>query len=478
MILALWSWSRCSMNKEAYYGLSRETLQTILKNISYEIYVTDANLTIMYVSGDSLRHYGLKPEDMIGHNHKEFSGTYWYPSVLLRMYEEKRRMCIQQVTATGEKIISTAVPVFDANHNVKMAVSIVQEEVGDLDMGVDLEAGSKYSVWAQRNTNKDVPVSDIITRSPVMQNLLTLSKRAADRDIPVLIEGDSGTGKGMLARYIHENSGRSKFPFLTINCAAIPENLLESELFGYAPYAFTGASSKGKAGLIEQADGGTLFLDELAELTLPLQAKLLNVVENSQYMQVGGKEIKNANVRIISATNQPLERLVRTGVFREDLFWRLNIIDLKIPPLVERREDIIPLASYYLNLYNKKYKMNKGISEEAFGVFLQYAWPGNVRQLRNIIERAFVLSADPEITARELPAILLQVGEAANVRGRGPGPGDLHAQLEDREREYIRAAWAKHGSSRKMAAALGVSQSKANRLVQKHFGSLQGKGGL
>lgn len=454
------------MTKNAYYGLSRDILCRILKNISYEVYVTDADLTILYVSEHSIGHYGLRPEEMIGRNHREFIGKYWYPSVLIQMYAEKRRMCIQQVTVTGETLISTAVPVFDENNVVKMGVSIVQEEVGDLDMSVELEAGSKYSVWEKRTRETAVQPSGIITRSPVMQNLLILSKRAADKDIPVLIQGESGTGKGMLAQYIHEHSTRCKRPFLTINCAAIPENLLESELFGYAPHAFTGASSKGKIGLIERASGGTLFLDELAELAVPLQAKLLNVVESSQYMQVGGKEIKHSNVRIISATNRNLEEMVRAGLFREDLFWRLNIIDLKLPSLVERQEDIIPLASYYLNLYNKKYRTNKIIAQDALDLFMDYSWPGNVRQLRNIIERAFVLSSSPEISRQDLPQIFLQGLDAAEA----PGSPELRLQLEQLEGQFIRDNWAKYKTSRRLAVALGLSQSKASRLIRKYVG--------
>ena len=438
---------------------------TILDNIYHEIYVTNADLDILYVSDSCYRHYGLKPEDMIGHNHEEFCGDYWYPSVLPLTYKEKRRMCIEQLTIKGEKIISTTVPVFNENGDVKMVVSIVQEEMGTLNLSVDPEAKDECSLWVRRDAAAGAPVADIITRSPIMKNLLHLSKKAAASDISVLIGGDSGTGKSMLAKYIHEHSPRSAFPFLTINCAAIPENLLESELFGYTPYAFTGASSKGKMGLIELAEGGTLFLDEVAELAAPLQAKLLHVVEHNQYMQVGGKEMKHSNVRIISATNQPLEERVQKNTFREDLFWRLNVIDLKIPSLVERKEDIIPLASYYLNLYNKKYKTNKAFSEEAFHVLLCSPWPGNVRQLRNIIERAFVLSSKPEITTADLPGILLQKScvEEAEVAS------DFTAQMETLEKQFIRSMCAQYTSSRKLAAVLGISQSKANRLMQKHL---------
>lgn len=457
------------MRKRNCYDLSEETLYTILENIFHEIYVTDDSLNILYVNNACYRHYGLRPEEMIGCNHMDFYGTYWYPTILPAISRERRRMCIEQVTAKGERIISTAVPILDENNSIKMVVSVVQEEISSLDMNIMPQGGSEQTLWLKRGTETTVPVSDIITRSQAMQNVLKLSRKVAQSDIAVLIGGDSGTGKGMLAHYIHEHSPRSAYPFLSINCAAIPENLLESELFGYAPYAFTGASSKGKTGLIEMAERGTLFLDEVAELPLSLQGKLLNVVESNQYMQVGGKEIKHSDVRIISATNQNLEQMIQENTFREDLFWRLNIVDLKIPSLVARREDIIPLSSYYLNFYNKKYKTNKVITEEVFAVFMRYQWPGNVRQLRNIIERAFVLSDRAEIRCKDLPPILLQDPHMRTpCTESAPVLSGLKAQLDVLERAYLASLCGRYRSSRQLASALQVSQSKANRLMQKH----------
>lgn len=453
------------MGKSEGYDLSKEILYKILDNIYHEVYVIDTDWNILYVNDACYRHYNLYKNDMIGRSHHDFDGTYWYPSILSSVHKEKRRMCIEQITCKGEKIISTAVPILDAKNEVKMIVSIVQENINNIDMGVNAQSGSEESIWVKRSVADDTSSFDIITRSQSIKNLLHLSRRVAQSDIPILIEGDSGTGKGMLARYIHEHSPRHMYPFLSINCAAIPENLLESELFGYAPYAFTGASSKGKTGLIEMAERGTLFLDEVAELTPSLQAKLLNIVEENQYMQVGGKEIKKSDVRIISATNQNLEKMIHENRFREDLFWRLNIVDLKIPSLIERKEDIIPLSSYYLHFFNKKYKMNKVLSEEVLAAFSRYSWPGNVRQMRNSIEQAFVLSEHAEITNTDLPTLLLQNAETKETSVAT----DLKSQMDALEKPFIVAMYNKYRTSRKMATALDISQSKANRLIQKYL---------
>lgn len=449
------------MSKHDLYNLSKETLLNILNNCYNEIYVTDESLNVIFVNPKCKVHYGLEPEEMIGQNHMQLFKKYWYPTALPLTYKEKHRICIEQVTLYGEKIISTTNPVLDADGNVKMVVSVVQEELKVLDLRLPPESyDDNYLI----KRNEKSSCVDIITRSACMQKILNLSKKAACSDIAILIEGESGTGKTMLAKYIHENSNRAKFPFLSINCATIPENLMESELFGYTPYAFTGANCKGKTGLIEMANNGTLFLDEIGELPMHLQAKLLNVVENNQFIPVGGNCVKHVNVRIISATNKNLEKLVNEKKFREDLYWRLNIISLKIPSLTERKNDIVPLANYYLNLYNTKYKTNKVFSSDVIDIFMNYEWLGNIRQLKNIIERAFVFSNKPEITNHDLPEILIKKTKSNETHNKT----DLSSMLEAAEKEYIQKAYEQFHTSRKMALSLNISQSKAHKLITKY----------
>ncbi|NPB08816.1 MAG: sigma-54-dependent Fis family transcriptional regulator [Thermodesulfobacteria bacterium] len=249
-------------------------------------------------------------------------------------------------------------------------------------------------------------IPEVVAESDKMRQVLALAAKVAATDATVLILGESGTGKEVLANVIHRLSPRKEGVFLKINCAAIPEGLLESELFGHEKGAFTGAD-RAKPGLFETADQGTLFLDEIGDLPLSLQAKLLRVLQDGTIRRVGGlKEIK-VNVRVIAATNRDLDAMVKEGTFREDLFWRLNVFAIKIPPLRERREDILPLARYFLTKFAKKHgKEVRDFSREAWELLLSYHFPGNVRELENIVERAVILAEDDLITAEDLPPYL------------------------------------------------------------------------
>jgi len=252
-------------------------------------------------------------------------------------------------------------------------------------------------------SDKELKIAEnIVAESPAMKKVLSLVSKVAETDAPVLITGESGTGKGVIARLIHQLSPAKEGPFLQINCAAIPETLLEAELFGYERGAFTGATHS-KAGLFELAEGGTLFLDEIGDMPLSLQAKLLTVLQDKTIRRLGGlKEIK-VNFRFISATNQDLERMVVEGKFREDLFWRLNVIRINIPPLRERKEDIIPLAQLFIKKFNQKYRKEvQGLTQEAMLALLRHDFPGNVRELENRIERGIILAEDEHLTREDL----------------------------------------------------------------------------
>lgn len=296
-----------------------------------------------------------------------------------------------------------------------------------------------------------------------MRSTLETIHRISGFDSTVLITGESGTGKTMLARYIHDASRRADAPFVTINCASIPENLIESELFGYVSGAFTGAGQRGKIGLVETADGGTLFLDEIGTLPPHLQGKFLQLVQEKTYFPVGGIKQKRADVRIISASNQDLKKLVEEGLFREDLYYRLRVIEFYMPPLRERRDAIEPLIDYFLSHYNRCYQMTKTISPKAREVLKRYSWNGNIRELQYVIERALVTSADSCVQAEDIPP--LQGGEEPPERQEEQS---FQQAVEACERKLLRRAYQKYGSSYKVAAALGLSQTKASRLLRKY----------
>lgn len=273
-------------------------------------------------------------------------------------------------------------------------------------------------VQAQNTTLKTIiqtqevhSVDGIIGKSPGFRKALDIAKRVADSSANVLITGESGTGKEIIAKAIHNSGGRKKLPFIPINCSAIPENLLESELFGHAKGAFTGANDK-KIGLFEEAEGGTLFLDEIGDLNPTLQAKLLRVLQERKIKRIGENQYRPVNARIVSATHKDLKREVFEKRFREDLFFRLNVIPIDIPPLRERKEDIIPLAEFFLKKYSTlNNRHSKGFSKEALQHLLSQSWPGNVRELENTIERAVVLAAKPEIQTEDLQSISYERSE-------------------------------------------------------------------
>ncbi|MBK3331665.1 sigma-54-dependent Fis family transcriptional regulator [Persephonella atlantica] len=299
-----------------------------------------------------------------------------------------------------------------------------------------------------------------------IKKVFDLIRKYATNDYPVLIVGETGTGKELTARAIHERSKRADKPFVVVNCAAIPENLLESELFGYEKGAFTDAHRR-KIGRIEFANGGTLFLDEIGDMPVSMQAKLLRFLEDYTFTRVGGNETLHANVRIIAATNVNLEEAVKKGKFREDLYYRLNVLTINIPPLRERKEDIMVLAKYFLNRYAKETgKDIKGFTPEAEEALLNYSWPGNVRELINVIRKAVVLTENTYISEKELNLRREDVDTAYCLNGHSL---NLKENIEKVERELVRRAFLKTGGNiTKMAKLLGISRPKVYTLIEKH----------
>jgi two-component system NtrC family response regulator len=299
-----------------------------------------------------------------------------------------------------------------------------------------------------------------------MAELVHLAGRIASSQATVLIQGETGTGKELMARLVHQLSPRANRPFVVVNCAAIPETLLESELFGHEKGAFTGAVQR-RIGRFEQADGGTLFLDEIGELTLPVQVKLLRFLQEREFQRVGGERTLKADVRIISATHQNLEARVKDGLFREDLFYRIHVVTLKIPPLRERREDIPVLLDHFIEKYAREnQKKIQGVSREARDQLMRYDYPGNVRELENIIERAVVISQDPLISARDLP---FQDCLGMENSGEADQSGSLQEAMEDLERRMIREALEQAESNQSQAARLlGLSERMLRYKLKKY----------
>lgn len=370
----------------------------------------------------------------------------------------------------GKELIINMTPIKDDNNNL-LRVIINLKDMTEITR-LRKEAERNYQ---ELQTLRAMQLVDrhIIVESSQMLNILNLIKRIAVVDSTVLISGESGVGKEVIAKQIHSNSNRANGPFIQINCGAIPESLLESELFGYEKGAFTGADKEGKIGMLELANNGTLLLDEIGEMSLSLQVKMLRALQEQEIYRIGGRKQVKFNVRVIAATNKELEQMVREKKFREDLYYRLNVIPIKIPPLRERKDDILPLAINFLEKINKKYNRNCKLSKQTCYLLEKYNWPGNVRELKNIIERLVIISDDDLISHTFLPDFLK---EEVIVNKSGNSITDimpLHIAKENIEVELIKKALEKYGSLRKASNALGISHSTLIRKARQYAITLQ-----
>jgi PAS domain S-box-containing protein len=454
------------MKISTHTGNVEMTLQTLLKILDHssdEIFVLDGEKRILYVNQICEKHYGLKPTEVIGKFNVElFEKGYWKPSIVPEVYRRKEPCYMRQVTNIGAELMTSAVPILNEKGEIDLVV-ITSTEVQTIKM-----MKAKEEKGESKSTQEVTSGAHIVTNSGKIKSILEFCKKVAPTDSNILILGESGTGKSVLAQYIHKISRRKNGPFLAINCAAIPEELLESELFGYAKGAFTGASKLGKEGLIEAANGGTLFLDEIGEMPLSVQAKLLQVIQEKQFIPVGSNKIKKVDIRVMAATNKNLADMVQDKAFREDLFYRLNVIDIQLPPLSERKEDIVPLIYNFLNKFNQKYNENKVISDECLNILIHYSWPGNIRQLENLIERLVIVS-NSIIQLADLPDIINEsVGQVTQLAL----PNSLDKALDETKRTLVRRSFQTNKSSRKVANDLGISQTKASNLIRKYCSDL------
>lgn len=305
----------------------------------------------------------------------------------------------------------------------------------------------------------------IIGETPQIRRINNIINKIAPFDATVLLTGESGVGKNRYADMIHALSRRKNAPLVVINCGAIPENLLESELFGYEKGAFSGASQSGKKGIIETSNHGTLFLDEIGDLPLELQVKLLKVIQEKKIARVGSLQEKEIDFRLIAATNKDIAHLVETGAFRKDLFYRLNVISMTIPPLRERKDDIPHLIHYFADKYNKKYDLNRNFTRQTIQSMESYSWPGNVRELEHVVERTLLMADAQQITPEMLPPNIFV--EKATDQYQ-VGKKTLKEILEDVEREILLDLYEKHGTTTKVAQVLGISQASVSIKLRKY----------
>ncbi|WP_409300667.1 sigma 54-interacting transcriptional regulator [Peribacillus sp. SCS-155] len=448
-------------------------LHAILSSIYDEILVVNAKGELIRYSDNIIADFWqVDLKELIGKNvlDLEEQGLFT-PSVTRLVMEKKRKVSVVQETKTGRKILAVGNPVFSEKNELDRIIVASRDITETTRLKSELQEIRKITEQYKKELddfkNKDRFLKKLIYCSPKMERIMNQIRKIAEFSSTVLLYGESGVGKEVIAQAIHELGNRSHKPFLQLNCGAIPENLLESELFGYARGAFTGADKNGKEGYFKQADGGILFLDEIGEMPLHLQVKLLRVLQEQEVIPVGSTTPIKIDVQIIAATNKKLEKMVAEGKFREDLFYRLNVIPIHIPPLRERTEDISLLAFHFLQQLNEKYGRNYHLTPDAVNVLEFYPWPGNVRELQNMIERLVVTADLPAIDAEFVGQFLSVSFESKKIKPVITRVIPLQQALDDVEEQLIILAMNQFKTTTKAAKALGISQSSVSRKYQK-----------
>lgn len=448
-------------------------LFTILSSIYDGLYITDGQANTILINRAYEEVSGLRREDVLGKSMQEIVATGMIDrSGSLGVLKTRKPVTLEQTFRTGKQALITSTPHFDSSGEITMIITVVRDmtEIYGLQRKYQESEERRRSEmeFLQRNQRF---VSRMVAADPRTLEVLARAQKVAALDTTILLLGETGVGKEQFARYIYENSARARQSFIGINCGAIPASLIESELFGYEKGAFTGASKEGKMGVFESADKGTVFLDEVGDLPLEMQVHLLRVLQEMQVRRVGGVRSISVDVRIIAATNRNLLDMVHEKTFREDLYYRLNVVPIEIPPLRERKRDIRPLVESFLKDMNKKYRYQKRFADAAMEILHSYAWPGNVRELKNVVEQAVILSAGDEIQPSELPIACRFEGESHG--GDETGRVNLKLEVARFEYEYICRAYEKYGTVRAAAASLGMDSATFVRKRRKFEELLQ-----
>jgi len=455
----------------AFQDLTRE-LDAIIDSSSDGLWICDADARVIRINPASERINNIRASEVVGKNMRELLDQGFIDrSAALDAITTRSAISLLQ-NREGRKLISTGTPVFDANGQVIRVVVSERDitEIDNLQRNLEEQEAMKdqFRSHMLEMRQADLASRDVIARSPAMLKALRQALKVSAVNSSVLILGESGVGKGLIADLIQKNSSRSEKPLIEINCGAIPESLIESELFGYERGAFTGAQTGGKPGYLELADGGILFLDEIAELPPAAQVKLLRFLENGKVIRLGGTKARNLDVRILAATHRNLEEMVKQGSFRLDLYYRLNVIPIHVPALRDRRDCILPLIRHYMDLFGERDSIRKRLTRAASDALLAYDYPGNVRQLMNICERLVVMTETNLIDLKDLPAEVAGGGATPAPSDNWPEEMTLQDTLDSVERALLQKALAKHGNQVRMAEALGVNQSTVARKLKKH----------
>ncbi len=461
---------------EQNFGLFQSTLE----HIPVGILVLDTQGNYLYTNEEYCASVNKPQEFFEGMSIPRLKKMGYLTTNVWEQVMEKRRPVVAVISITDKQLnrvydtLTIGVPVFDSSQRLQYIICR-QEVIGKLNERLQTGILNKQ-LFRDAEITLPSEMENIVAESPQMKQILNTLSAVSKTDASILVTGPSGSGKEVLARRIHHSSVRNGGPLVVLNCAAIPESLMESELFGYKKGAFTGAMSQGKKGLIEAADGGTLFLDEINSMPMAIQTKLLRVLETKEVTRLGAVDSRSIDFRLVCASNEDLNALVEQKLFRLDLFYRINVISISIPPLKARKEDILPLAIHFMKHFCKKYDCVKVLSETAIRQLNAYEWPGNVRELRNAIERAVIMSGQTEWELKELP-----LTQTARQAVREPPAAAVHAlpveyddsfslrsYMDECEKSILSDLISQAYSPKQIAKILKIDLSNVYRKLQKH----------
>ncbi len=451
------------------------TLEEIFDKVQESILVSDINGQVLMANSTAAKLIGIRLEEVIGANVLDLvSAGHYHRSNAWEATQSGRVVTGFIRTRAGIDIMSTSTPILDETGNMKAVVTVSREKhlVDDFleALAREKKIARRYQQEAEYFRDQTLDREQFVFSSKIMRQVIENARIAAEFDSTILICGETGTGKELMAKFIHRSSDRANEPFIAVNCAAIPENLLESELFGYEKGAFSGANAQGKKGLVEIADRGTLFLDEIGELPPALQTKLLRFLETLEFRRVGGTEAKKVDIRLIAATNRDLQQMVDEERFREDLYYRIHVVPIRLPALRERPEDIPMLIEKYLNEFNRKFGTRKKLAPQVMQKAIEYPWPGNVRELKNVFERMVITSKEDVITSDDVSVARRLDKNSVVVNGT-----DYYEMCSLKEKtDEAEAAHIKHilgktgGRIGEAAKILRVHRSILWRKIKKH----------
>lgn len=445
----------------------------ILNVLNDGVYITDTEGTTLWVNRMYETLTGLGGAELLGKNVRELVQEGVFDSVLNpEIVRTQKPLTHIQHLSNGKRLVLSGYPVFDLGNELCLVVTFVRDVTMLTQLHEQMTAQRKLiDQFHDRLTylaQEQVKDLEPVYSGRKMREVIKLLTRLAPTDVTVLLLGETGVGKDVLARFVHEQSNRKDKMFLKVDCGGLAESLTESELFGYMPGAFTGASQKGKAGYFEIADGGTIFLDEVGELTAPMQSRLLRVLQDGEIMRVGATSPRKVNVRVLAATNRNLAERVEEGRFRRDLYYRISVAVLEVPPLRERQEDVAPLVEHFFRIYTTKYGKDMSLAPALMDVLRRYVWPGNVRELQNLVHNLVITKNPGQIRPRDLPPQMTGPGSAVatDTAFYAEEERPLKEIMADIERDILHRALEAHGSVQRVADIFQINRTTIFRKLR------------